>query len=107
MWPSAVPEKTTPGIKVAAADCALVQRCAPQAHFAAGAGVRQSVSPVAIFTAERPGLRVSGAPKGSTTGTYTVFASIASMLPRNVQHSYLSLRPTASSTEETGTYRRF
>src|SRR5215470_5368444 len=75
MWPSAVPEKTTPGIKVAAADCALVQRCAPQPHLGAGAGVCHILSPVAIFTAERPGLRVSAAPNGSATGTYTVVAS--------------------------------
>src|SRR5262249_57739613 len=32
-----------------------------------------------------------------------VNASSASTLPRNVQHSYLSFRPTASSMEETGT----
>src|SRR5262245_43571337 len=52
MMPLVVPENTTPGIAVIAADCACTH--AAPVQFPAGGAERQISSPVARFSAARP-----------------------------------------------------
>src|SRR5262249_4680318 len=74
-WPSTDPEKTTPGITDAGADCAPVQP-RPVVHSSLGAGASHTRSPVASFTACSPPASL-GADRTSDTGTYAFTSSAA------------------------------
>src|SRR3954469_516969 len=66
-WPSTDPEKTTPGMTDAGADCAPVQpRPVLQSSF--GDGVCQICSPVASFSANRPPASLGPGASTSDTG---------------------------------------
>src|SRR5579871_145847 len=70
-------------------------------HTDAPAGA-ESCTPPAFFLV---GFGSSGIVK-LCHSTFPLASSIATTLPRNVQHGYCALAPGTSSTDDTGTYKR-
>src|SRR5271154_6837528 len=85
--PSIEPENTTPGIAETAADCAALQPLVNGTQLGFGAGVFHTSSPVASFSAYRPGAASGG--RATTSETATYIRSLSAAEPHSTPPSAL------------------